>query len=77
MGTCGSTASPETRERNDKISALLTESKEQEEKVVKLLLLGPGSTGKTTLFKSLQMVIIYSYTFIPLIFDIVFIAMIL
>ena len=39
-----------------RINSYLEDAQHEEGSVVKLLLLGPGSTGKSTLFKSLQMV---------------------
>ena len=45
-----------TDANNRQINAYMQEREQQDSSVVKLLLLGPGSTGKSTLFKSLQMV---------------------
>ena len=50
MGACISANSTSSR-----INAYMANKENEENKVIKLLLLGPGSTGKSTLFQSLRM----------------------
>ena len=38
------------------IKSYMKKAKQTDENIIKMLMLGPGSTGKSTLFKSLRMV---------------------
>jgi GTPase SAR1 family protein len=55
---CSATSRPhedqEERKNNDKISNKLKKDMEKDSAVVKLLLLGPGESGKSTIFKQLH-----------------------
>jgi len=63
MGICASEymGGPDEKRRNEKVDQDLKEHEEREENVLKLLLLGAGGSGKSTLFK--QMIEIYGSGF--------------
>ncbi|XGW01595.1 hypothetical protein V3C99_014038 [Haemonchus contortus] len=55
MGNCDS-ATAEMRKRNRKISAIIEHDKKASETVIKLLLLGAGESGKSTILKQMKII---------------------
>jgi len=53
MGQCGST---EEAKRSANIDVMLTNEKKKQREEVKLLLLGPGESGKSTIFKQMKII---------------------
>lgn len=51
-----SAGTPEELEQNDRINRILREAKKRESRVIKLLLLGPGESGKSTIAKQMKLI---------------------
>ncbi|KAJ3125579.1 hypothetical protein HK101_005906, partial [Irineochytrium annulatum] len=56
MGNCGSAAEKEADERSKDIDIMLKADAKASTKTVKLLLLGPGDSGKSTLLKQFRLI---------------------
>ena len=65
MGACGSSLTPEEREavrKNKELEAQIASQEKVESEKVKLLLLGAGESGKSTIFKQMKVIYGEKYT---------------
>jgi len=59
MGICGSSLTPDEKQSladNQKLEQVLQKKQNEENRVIKLLLLGTGESGKSTVFKQMQII---------------------
>eukprot|EP00164_Ancoracysta_twista_P001164 GFYU01001531.1.p1 GENE.GFYU01001531.1~~GFYU01001531.1.p1 ORF type:complete len:351 (-),score=124.97 GFYU01001531.1:372-1424(-) len=56
MGCCTSSGDPEQRKRNAEINKMMKQDRAENDKKIKLLLLGAGESGKSTLLKQMQLI---------------------